>query len=184
INKRATCERVEPRVPADLEPAFVARARAIWSYELERARWSLSRAEVFAGMWGMTTSLSIAGATFFIFPASPPAGEAAAARLVAFAVIGATLPSFLLDLARLSIRTSNDDPTKRMFAEALRTLILCMVSASMLLLLPRVFSSSALSALFAPGAPNASVAASGMGAGVAIAGPVLFDWLRERFASV
>lgn len=183
INKRATCERVQPRVPTDLEPALVARAQAIWSYELERARWSLSRAEVFAGMWGMITSLSIAGATFFIFPVSA-AGDAMAARLVAFAVLGATLTSFLLDLARLSIRTSNDDPTKRMFAEALRTLILCVVSASTLLLLPRVFSSSALSALFAPGAPNASVAASGMGAGVAIAGPVLFEWLRERFASV
>jgi hypothetical protein len=184
INKRATCERVQPRVPTDLEPAFAARAQAIWSYELERARWSLSRAEVFAGMWGMITSLSIAGATFFIFPASRPAGEATATRLVAFAVIGATLTSFLLDLARLSIRTSNDDPTKRMFAEALRTLILCMVSASTLLLLPRVFSPSALSTLFAPGAQDASVAASGIGAGVAIAGPVLFEWLRERFASV
>ena len=184
INKRATCERVQPRVPTDLEPAFVARAQAIWSYELERARWSLSRAEVFAGMWGMITSLSIAGATFFIFPASPSTGEPMATRLVAFAVVGATLTSFLLDLARLSIRTSNDDPTKRMFAEALRTLILCMVSASTLLLLPRVFSPSALSTLFASGAQNASVAASGMGAGVAIAGPVLFEWLRERFASV
>lgn len=40
------------------------------------------------------------------------------------AVIGSAATSFLLDLARLSIRTSNDDATKRMFAEALRTLIL------------------------------------------------------------
>jgi hypothetical protein len=190
INKRAMCEHIRPCFPADLEPELapiVQTAQASWAYEIERVRWCLSRAQVFAGMWGMMTSLSIASAMLPLLPPFHTLGAefVGPSNMVGLAVIGSASTSFLLDLARLSIRTSNDDATKRMFAEALRTLILSIVSTLALVLLVRVLGPKDLSELlFTKGGAQASLAAVGVGAAVAITGPLVFEWIQARFAAL
>ena len=190
INKRAMCEHIRPCFPADLEPelaAIVQAAHASWAYEIERVRWCLSRAQVFAGMWGMMTSLSIASAMLPLLPPFHTLGTdfVGPSSVVGLAVIGSASTSFLLDLARLSIRTSNDDATKRMFAEALRTLILSVVSTLALVLLVRALGPKDLSELlFTKGGPQATLVAIGVGAAVAITGPLVFEWIQARFAAL
>jgi hypothetical protein len=184
INKRALYQHVQPRLPRGLHPsleAMVPAAEASWTYEMTKAHCSLARAEVFAALWGTITSLSIAISVMLLLPpiqaAQVPFDKVRAP--VAFAVIGATVVSFLLELSRLSIRTSNDDPTKRMFAEALRTLILAVVSTLVLVLMLPVFGLEPLKRV-----GDSPAAALGFGAGIAIMGPPAFEWTRARLASL
>jgi hypothetical protein len=187
IPKRPIGQRVRACFPSELEPALVSRAHASWAYELDKARWSLSRAEAFAGMWGMMTSMSAVSSAMFLIPSSH-AGEQThvdTSCRVALAVIGAALTSFLLDLARLSIRTSNDDATKRMFAEALRSLILSVLTTLVLVLLIRVLGPDQLrNLLFEPKGAEPCFAALGVGAGVAVVGPLAFEWTRARVGAL
>lgn len=185
INKRAVCQYIRPRVSADLEGADIAEiAASSWAFELGRAHWFLSRAEVFAGLWGMITTMSIVGAVTFLLPwPSAPLGHQSR-RMVALAVIGAAATSFLLELARLCIRTANDDATKRMFAEAMRTLILAVISTLAFVLLLRVIGPDMMrKAIFDATDVESRLVALGLGAGVAVLGPAAFDWIQGRVAS-
>ncbi|HET6149497.1 MAG TPA: hypothetical protein VFH68_18315 [Polyangia bacterium] len=185
INKRAVCQYIRPRVSADLEgPAVAELAASSWAFELGRAHWFLSRAEVFAGLWGMITTVTIVGAVTFLLPWNDVAADHQSRRMVALAVIGAAATSFLLELARVCIRTANDDATKRMFAEAMRTLILAVVSTLALILLLRVIGPDMMRrAIFEATDVEAHLVALGLGAGVAVLGPPAFDWIQGRVAS-
>ena len=151
-----------------------------------KAQWSLSRAEVFAGMWGMITTVSIVGAIAFLLPPFHTVGAAfqGAHSMVAFAVIGTAATSFLLDLARLCLRAANDDASKRMFAEALRTLILSVISTLSLMTLTRLIGPDQLrNLLFNTPGVDACLLSLGIGAGVAITGPPAFEWIQARFSA-
>ncbi|HWO09172.1 MAG TPA: hypothetical protein VNN80_06820, partial [Polyangiaceae bacterium] len=104
------------------------------------------------------------------------------ANVLACGLLGATVTSFLLELARLSLRTAGDDANKRMFADALRTLILAIVSTLLLMLMAPVIGPEWLQPLSVATSDNA-LHALGLGAGIAIIGPAVFDWGRERLAS-
>lgn len=190
INKRALCERIQPSFPRDLSAdsaPIVAVAEASWAYEMEKAHSSLVRAEVFAGVWGVMTSMSIVGSVIFLIPPfhTLEAPFEGAPSMVAFAMIGTTVTSFLLELARLSIRTSNDDATKRMFAESLRTLVLSIVTTMVLVLMAPVLGPDSLSAFLLEGkGSQATLAALGLGASIAIMGPPVFEWARSRLAAL
>jgi hypothetical protein len=186
INKRALWDHVRPCFPAVDAALENARgvAEASWTYELERAHSNLARAEVFAGLWGVIASMAMAGAVIFLIPpfhvvATPFAG---AANVLAFGLLGTTVTSFLLELARLSLRTSDDDATKRMFADALRTLILSIITTLLVMLMAPVIGPDSLKEL-AAGAAGAGLAALGVGASIAILGPPAFEWGRSRLAS-
>ena len=174
---------------ADL--ALIDRANSSWWYEIGKAQWFLSRAEVFAGLWGMIATIAIVGAVSFLVPPFRPASTSFREpySMVALAVIAAAATSFLLDLARLCIRTANDDATKRMFAEALRTLILSVVSTLALILLIRLLGPQQVSDLFKGGdlergkGIEVCLIALGLGAGVAVLGPPAFDWIQTRVAT-
>jgi hypothetical protein len=189
INKRAVCQQVRPRFPAGagVDPAVAELAASTWAYEMGKAQWSLSRAEVFAGMWGMIATVSIVGAITFLLPPFHRVGGPfhGPHSVVAMAVIGTTSTSFLLDLARLCIRTANDDATKRMFAEALRTLILSVVSTLALVLLVRLVGPEPVrDLLFEKSGVESCLVALGIGAGVAVLGPPAFEWIQGRVGAV
>jgi hypothetical protein len=180
INRRALRWPFQPRVTGEIDACLDPvreRAETIWSYEMDKAHWSLARAEVFAAMWGTVASLAIASSlgVLLLTHALEPARAALAAR-IAFAVVGATWVSFLLELSRLSIRTADDDATRRMFAEALRALILAIVSTLVLTLLPSSFEMP----MDLLGNPSAAL---GFGGGVAILGPPAYEWVRARLAA-
>lgn len=186
INKRALWQHIRPCFPAVDAALEDARgvAEASWTYEFERAHSNLARAEVFAGLWGVITSMAMAGAVIFLIPpfhevATPFVG---AANMLAFGLLGTTVTSFLLELARLSLRTSDDDATKRMFADALRTLILSIISTLLVMLMAPVIGPDSLKDL-SNGAAGAPLAALGVGASIAILGPPAFEWGRSRLAS-
>jgi hypothetical protein len=200
INKRAVCEHVRPHIASNLaselspdpaEPALIERANSTWWYEIGKAQWFLSRAQVFAGLWGMIATIAIVGGVSFLVPPFRPVGAPFREpySMVALAVIAAASTSFLLDLARLCIRTANDDATKRMFAEALRTLILSVVSTLALILLIRFVGPEQMSVLFKGNAieqgkdVEVCLIALGLGAGVAVLGPPVFDWIQMRVAT-
>lgn len=184
INKRAVCQHIRPVMPSTIEsPALRHAAMSAWVYEMGRAQWSLARAEVFAGIWGMIATVSIIGSVTFLLPPFHKIGEPFHGQhsVVAMAVIGATATSFLLDFARLCVRAANDDATKRMFAESLRTLILSVVSTLALVLLIWVIGPEQLrGVLFDKQGVEACLVALGVGAGVAVVGPPAFDWIQAR----
>lgn len=196
INKRSFWDHVKLCLPgADDSVLREARAaaEASWKYEFERAHSNLARAEVFAGLWGVITSMAMAGAVIFLIP---PFHEVARpfdtrANALAFGLLGTTVTSFLLELARLSLRTSDDDATKRMFADALRTLIMAIVSTLLVMLMAPVIGPDWLDPLTlssggdgAQQLDGAALGALGIGASIAIVGPPAFEWARARLASV
>lgn len=186
INKRAFWDHVQPRFPDSHDPALrdaCAVARASWTYEFERAHSNLARAEVFAGLWGVLSSMAMVGAIIFLIPPfhAVETPFATRANALAFGLLGTTVTSFLLELARLCLRTSDDDATKRMFADALRTLILSVVSTMLVMLMAPVIGPDWFQKL-AAGSDGAVVGALGLGASVAIVGPPVFEWARERLA--
>jgi hypothetical protein len=189
INKRAIYQSVRPTFPASIDPNLVSAALATWNYEIGKAQWSLSRAEVFAGMWGIMTSATIVGAVSFLIPPFHPAGTAfdGPRTMAAFAVIGAAGTSFLLDLSRVCLRAANDDATKRMFAEAFRSLILAVITTLAVVLLARLDDAKWLGAPMSMGGKegvDAVLISLGVGAGVAVMGSSAFEWMQTRVSTL
>lgn len=171
--------------PSGLDPLQVRRAIACWSYEIKRAGSSRTRAESFASLWGLVTTVALVGATTFLLPPfhQPGTPFSKTHNMVGFAVVGTASTRFLLDLARICIRISNDDVSKRMFAETLRTLILSVIATLALALVTGLASKMPLAGDEAPGL-TAVLQAMGLGAGVAIVGPPVFDHIVARLAEM
>jgi hypothetical protein len=189
INKRAIYQSVRPTFPPGLAPTLVRSALSTWNYEIGKAQWSLSRAEVFAGMWGIMTSATIVGAVSFLIPPFHTAGTAfdGPRTMAAFAVIGAAGTSFLLDLSRVCLRAANDDATKRMFAEAFRSLILAIITTLAVVLLARLDDARWLGAPTSQGGKegvDAVLISLGVGAGVAVMGSSAFEWMQTRVSTL
>jgi hypothetical protein len=189
INKRAIYQSVRPTFPASIKPTLVSAALATWNYEIGKAQWSLSRAEVFAGMWGIMTSATMVGAVSFLIPPFHPAGTTfdGPRTMAAFAVIGAAGTSFLLDLSRVCLRAANDDATKRMFAEAFRSLILTVITTLAVVLLARLDDAKWLGAPLSLGGKegvDAVLISLGVGAGVAVMGSSAFEWMQTRVSTL
>lgn len=189
INKRAIYQTVRPSFLPGVDETLEEAALASWTYEIGKAQWSLSRAEVFAGMWGIMTTASIVGAVSLLIPPFHTPGTIfdGPRATVAFAVIGAAVTSFLLDLSRVCIRAANDDATKRMFAEALRSLILSVITTLALVLLAALEQPGWLSwesAAADKAGAKAVLIALGIGAGVAVMGSSAFEWMQARVSKL
>jgi hypothetical protein len=183
INRKAASQRLFVAFPPAVDAALADRAISAWMYEVRRNRGSLTRAESFAGLWGLLTSLVLVGAVTFLLPPfhevqKPFQGPH---NMVAFAVLGAVVTRFLLDLARMCVRTSNDDASKRMFAESFQVLTLSVVATLAVMLLWNQIK---------PLGPNnaaglsSALPAMGIGAGVAIVGVPAFEYVVEKVSSL
>jgi hypothetical protein len=175
ISKRASANDINLDFPKDLDPGLVERAISCWVSEIERSCGSMARAESFASLWGLLTTMMLVGAVTFLLPPfhTPPDNPFSDARnMVAFAVIGAAGTRFMLDLSRICIRISNDDVSKRMFAEALRVSILSVIATLALTFITGLASKDPESA----GLPVV-LRSMGLGAGVAIVGVPVFDYV-------
>jgi hypothetical protein len=184
ITRRLATQTIGLDFSSDLDPLQVQRAVACWSYEIKRAGGSRTRAESFASLWGLVTTVALVGATTFLLPPFHTPGEpfAKTHNMVAFAVVGSASTRFLLDLARICIRISNDDVSKRMFAETLRTLILSVI-ATLALVMVTGLASKTLATDGSTGL-TAVLQSMGLGAGVAIVGPPLFDHIVGRLSEM
>jgi hypothetical protein len=184
IDKKAAMQRICLDFPATVEPSLAKRAVSCWLYEINRNHGSLTRAESFAGLWGLMTTLVLVGAVTFLLPPfhTPRTAFTSAHNMVAFAVVGATSTRFLLDLARICVRISNDDASKRMFAETLRALILSIVATLAFMLISGLLESKA------PGAGASGLTgvlqSMGMGAGVAIVGVPAFEYVVQKLSAL
>ena len=174
INHRAARRPVSFELPRDVGQATRDKVRRTWRYEMARACWSLSRAEFFASIWGLVTTLVVLASVAFLLPAilqgSPIGG---ARQLCALAVTTAAATRYLIDFAKVCIRTASDDASKRMFAEALEALLLSVVSTAAIMLLAPSIGPAGLN-------PTTPMPALGLGAAVAILGVPAFEHARGR----
>jgi len=183
INRNARDQPVVIRLPSGLDPIVFERVRSSWRYELQRVCWSLSRAQSFAALWGLVTTLTLVTAAVFLLPPLHPTGAALSPyAALAEAVVAAAGTRFLLDFARICVRTSNDDASKRMFAEALQALILSVIATAGVVLLGRAVGLDFPS-------PQVEEAGDvlpifGLGAAVAILGAPAFELLQRRLGGV
>jgi hypothetical protein len=169
INRRASRQpAVRFILPDGLDPAIAAHVSASWKYELGRICWSLCRAESFSIIWGLVTTLLLVAGAGCAVPSVLPL--VAAARSCGQAVIGAASVSFLLDLALFAIRTANDDANKRMFAEALRGLVMAVIVSTLVVLVPELFNQ----------AGTGAARTFALGGAVAMVGMPAFDYVRQK----
>jgi hypothetical protein len=170
INRRAVNQRFCFELPSNLSDELSARVQSTWNYEIRRSCRSLSRAECFASVWGLTTTLVLIGAAELVAPVRfGGLAVLTEMRPVALGVIGAAATAFALDFVRIAVRTANDDATKRMFAEALRGLVLSVVVTFVLMLLPNVM-----------GVGVGAARPLGIGIAAAIVGGPAFEFVRLK----
>lgn len=181
INRRATDQPVLIRLPASLDTVVRERVRSSWNYELRRVCWSLSRAESFAALWGLVTTFTLTTAVVFL---RLEESTVVPYRALAVAVIAAAGTRFLRDFARICVRTSNDDSSKRMFAEALHALILSVITTVGVALLGRALGLGFPLSDEKGTGTNDLLPLVGLGAAVAILGTPAFELLERRLGGV
>jgi hypothetical protein len=192
INKRAVARSIYLYFPSFIDARVVEKAMSSWQYERSRTAWSLTRAESFASLWGFTTTLALATSVMFLIPPFHAAGEpfVGAQNMVAFAAIGAAATSFLVDFARICLRTANDDTSRRTFADSIRGLLLSLLATLGFMMLAKLLgldgnmASPPANELVTGKGSIASVSrvlfCLGMGAGISIVGAPVFELLRGR----
>lgn len=178
MNKRAAQRQVKPRFPRQLPPALVQAAHSAWHYECRRAEASLTRAEAFAVLWGLVTTVSLASALTFLVPPlhlySRPFSEGR--QLLALTVVAAVATRFLLDLGRICVRNANDDLSRRVFADAVNRLLLTLVATLAFALVAGPEPSAA---------PLAdALRALGLGIAVAMVGMPAFTYAMQRASTL
>lgn len=176
IDHRVERQPIEIDIPENLAPKVRRRVGLTWAYEKQRASWSLSRAELFANMWGLTGTLTLLGGAFLSLPFLEGDAEASGGRaLVALAISSAVGTRFLFDLGKICVRTGTDDASKRMFSEALRGLSYAVLTAGIAVSLAPVLGLGALLA-------DHPERAAGVGAGFAFLGGSSVAHLQQRLA--
>ena len=174
IDHRAERQPITVEIPAGLAPRLRQRVGLTWAYEKQRACWSLSRAALFASMWGLTGTLTLLGGVYLSLPflEGMDFGANRSRALVAFAVTSAAGTRFLFDLAKICVRTGTDDASKRMFSEALRGLLYAVLVAG-------VAASMAPELGLDISGPALAVA---LGSAIAILGASSMTHLQQRLA--
>jgi hypothetical protein len=176
IDHRVERQPIEVDIADELPLKAQERVALTWAYEKQRACWSLSRAALFANMWGLTGTLALLAGAFLSLPFLE--GEATADNgraFVAFAITSAAGTRFLFDLAKICVRTGTDDASKRMFSEALRGLLYAVLVAGIAVSLAPLLGLGGLAA-------DHPEHAAGFGAAVAILGVSSMAHLQQRLA--
>lgn len=176
IDHRVERQPIEVEIPVGLAPRARERVGLTWAYEKQRAGWSLSRAGLFANLWGLTGTLTLLGGVVLSLPFLEGTPIAKSFRAcVAFAITGAAGTRFLFDLAKICVRTGTDDASKRMFSEAVRGLLFAVLVAGAVVSLAPVLGLEGL-------AIEHPERAAGLGAAVAILGASSMAHLQQRLA--
>lgn len=179
MDKRAAQRPVRPVFLAgQLPQELMEVAASAWRYECQRRELSHSRAHSFAKLWGLlATGFLIGAVTFLIPPIHPYATPFVLGRhLLALTVMAAVTARFLLDLGRICVRNANDDLSRRVFADAVNTLLLTLIATLAF-------------ALVIGAQPNgdpwkSTLAALGLGIAVAMVGMPAFSYAAQRASSL